>query len=278
MTTDILKIIPDNAANRASAAAAPIAGGLAAANMLTDTTSQVCRATSTSLLITLTWASAERIGGVHLPWCNLSPSATMRVRGFSDTAGTTQVLDTGTVFACPWPSVRLRGDWTPFTAASGYAHGGGAHARSWFSNVVVKRLEVAIVDVAHLQGYVEVSRIIAGESWSPAYNFDHGATLTAAGTGTAFRDGAGGRRTQSGTKFKKLSFALSRMTEADRAAMWSLLLANGTEIPFLISMFPNDASPVRERDYQMYCGLALNGAIRRQNLVVSATTLDLESV
>lgn len=273
-----LKMIADNAANRATLTAAPIATGMAVSSMLSDTKSKVCRAAGTSLSVSMTWPSAERIGGVHLPWCNLSPTATMRVRGFSDVAGTAPVFDTGAVLACPWPAMKLLGGWTPTTAASAYDYGGGSHARSWFANASVRRIDVDLVDVANLQGYIEVSRIFAGESWSPAWNADYNPSLSASGTGTSFRDGAGGRRSTRGTKFRKLSFTLSHLTEADRATMWAVLLANGTEIPFMFSLYPNDVSPARERDHQIYCGLAASAAMRRPNFAEHTTQVDLETM
>lgn len=276
--SNILKLISDNAANRAVVSASPVAAGLAAASMLTDTTSQVCRATGTSLAIVLTWASAEIIGGVHLPWCNLSPSATMRVKGFSDAAGTSQVFDSGSVLACPWPAVKLLGGWTPATSASAYAYGGGTHARSWFTNVAVKRLEVSLVDVANLQGYIEVSRIFAGETWSPSRTADYNPSLTPGGTGTSFRDGAGGRRSTRGPKFRKLAVALSHMRESDRVTMWKVLSANGVEIPFLFSLYPDDVYPERERDYQLYGCRASDSAISRPNFADHATQLEMETM
>lgn len=275
---DILKIISDNAANRATISAAPIASGMSAAAMQNDTCANVCRAPGTSMTITLVWPVLERIGGVHLPWSNLSPGATMRVRGYSDAAGTAQVFDTGAILACPWPVIKLLGSWTAATAASAYAYGGGAHARSWFANEMVKRIDVDLVDVGNLQGYLEVARIFAGDAWSPSQNADYNPGLTPGGTGEAFRDGAGGRRTRRGTKSRKMSVALSHMNEADRAAMWGVLAANGIEIPFIFSLYPNDTYPARERDHQMYCGLVATAAMRRPNFAEHATALELETV
>lgn len=276
--TDILKIISDNAANRATPAAAPIAAGMSALAMLNDVYANVCRAPGTSMTITLTWAALERIGAVHLPWCNLSPTATMRVRGYSDAAGTVQVFDTGVNRAAPAPAIKLLGSWTPASASSAYAYGGGAHARAWFVNTLVRRVIVDLVDVEGLQGYIEVSRVFAGEWWSPAYTADYDSNLTPAGTGTSFRDGAGARRSQRGTKSRRISVGLSHMRESDRAAMWGFLLANGVETPFVFSLYPNDTSTARERDYQMYCAMVATAPIRRQNSVESTTTLELETI
>lgn len=275
---EICKLIRDNAASRATIAVTPIASGMPATAMLNDTYANVCRAPGTSMMITMIWAAAEIIGGVHAPWCNLSPTATMRIRGFSDAAGANQVFDSGVNPACPWPAAKLLGLWTAVTSASAYAYGGGTHARSWFANRSVKRIDVELVDVNNLQGYIEVSRIFAGQSWSPSQNADYNPNLTPDGTGTSFRDGSGGRRSTRGTKSRRMAIALSYMNEADRAAMMDLLSANGTEIPFILSLYPNDPYPQRERDHQGYWGLVGRSGVRRPNFADHSTTLDMETI
>ena len=190
-----VRIIADNAAQRATIAAAPVAAGMAASSMLSDVASKVCRSTGNSLSISLIWPTVERIGAVHLPWCNFSPSATIRARCYSDTAAATvPLIDTGVIPACPAPAVKLRGSWTAVTAASAYMYGGGTHAAAWFANTSVRRVDVDVVDINGLQGYLEVSRIFAGEWWSPVWNADYGPALSSSSTSTSFRDRAGRRR------------------------------------------------------------------------------------
>jgi len=80
-----LRIVPDNAVGRAaSLVASSTAGALVAANLASDVKSSVHRATGTSVTYTATWAAAEPIGCVALPFCNLSPSAQWRVRATSE--------------------------------------------------------------------------------------------------------------------------------------------------------------------------------------------------
>jgi len=76
-----LRIVSDNAIARAAAlVASTTAGGLAAANLAIDKKSSVHRATDTSVTYTASWPTAEPLGCVALPFCNLSPTAQMRVR------------------------------------------------------------------------------------------------------------------------------------------------------------------------------------------------------
>lgn len=76
-----LRIVSDNAIARAvSLVASTTAGGLVAANLASDKKSSVHRAAGMAVTYTATWAEAEPIGCVALPFCNLSPTAQMRVR------------------------------------------------------------------------------------------------------------------------------------------------------------------------------------------------------
>lgn len=75
-----LRIIADNAADRATLTASSTAGALVVSNLQTDKKSDVWRAGGTTARLTLAWAVAEAIAGIALPFCNLSPTDTMRVR------------------------------------------------------------------------------------------------------------------------------------------------------------------------------------------------------
>jgi hypothetical protein len=75
-----LRVISDNAIDRAALSASSTAGAFAATNLQLARKSDVWRATGTTARLTATWAAAEPLQAVALPFCNLSPTATMRVR------------------------------------------------------------------------------------------------------------------------------------------------------------------------------------------------------
>lgn len=273
-----LKMIIDNAAARAVMSATPVTPGMSAAAMLNDTKSNVCRATGTTLDITMTWPSAETIGGVHAPWCNQSSVGTIRVRGYSDEAGASQILDTGVQLACRAPARSLCFPWTAATAAVAYAYGGGSHGFVWFANTNVRRLVITLADVGSLQGYIEVARLVVGKAWSPANNASYNPGLTTGGSSAPFRTDAGDRRSVRGTKHFKLSIDLSSMEEADRVFIWGMLVANGIDVPIVISLYPGDAAPERERDHQMYGVLVQSDSVRRPNFAYHTAALEWESM
>ena len=80
-----IRILNNNAADRATLSASTTAGSLVVANLKTDYKSDVYRSTGTTATITATWTSNETIGVVVLPFCNLTATATIRVKLYTNT-------------------------------------------------------------------------------------------------------------------------------------------------------------------------------------------------
>jgi hypothetical protein len=83
-----LRIIADNAIDRAQLSASSTAGLLAVTNLQSDKKSNVWRSVGKTERVTATWSALEPMQAVALPFCNLSPTATMRVRVTSEAAAT----------------------------------------------------------------------------------------------------------------------------------------------------------------------------------------------
>ncbi len=271
------KFIFKNVARLAVLVASSTALGTTAASMLTDIKQEVHRSVGTSASYALTFVSAQSVGGAHMPWTNLSPTATIRVRGYSDAAGTVQVMDTGTISACPAQAIDLAG-WTPTQAASAYAYGGGAHARAWFSNALVRRLVIDIVDTANLQGYIECGRIFVGAQWSPAETADYGAPVTLEDASTSYRDDGSNLRSNKSYKFRKASIDLSHLTPADRYTVEAARASLGTTESFIYSLYPGDADRELERFNQGIYKFSASAALSTPGFERYATTFDMETV
>ena len=111
-----LRVIYDNAADRATLSSSATQGTLGVSNLLSDIKSKVCRSTGTSLSVSAVWSTPETIGGVAMPFTNLSPTATARVR-LTGEASVTNMLTTSEVFsASPWTKTNCIT--TPFAAAA----------------------------------------------------------------------------------------------------------------------------------------------------------------
>lgn len=270
-----LRIVYDNAAKRATLTASSTAGALGAANLLTDKKSDVWRATGTTATLTATWTAAETISCAALAFCNLSPTATMRVQLYDATTGGNLLLDV-TGSACPAPAIALTG-WTAAQAASAYAHGGGAMGRIWFAATPgVKRMVITITDAANLLGYIEAACLVAGKYWSPQYNASD-APLTYTDSSAHFRTGAGDLMTDAGTVHNRVPIEFSLMPPADRAVMANML-RNSRANPVFVSVFPDSPDLELERDYTVYGKRTEDSEIALAYASAYGTTVQIESI
>lgn len=273
-----LRIVADNAADRCTIATATTAGALVAANLLTDDKSTVSRATGTTMTITGTTTVTESASCAHVLG-NFSPTATIRVRLYSDTAGTVLVLDTNTLqpgaLACPAPARALRG-FTAAQAASAYANGGGAHARIWFATTAFKKYVIDIVDTANPQLYAEAWRVVLGTYWEAEYHAT-AVQLQVADSTTMYRNAAGGQMADAGSIHRKIDIDLGLLKTADRATFMALLM-NSRAYPILISAFPGHSDLTLERDHMIYGRRPQDSDIAYKFIGAYASKVEVEEI
>lgn len=270
-----LRIVSDNAADRATLVASSTAGLMEPTNLLTDIKSSWHRATGTSVTYTLTWAAAETISCVALPFCNLSPTATIRVRVYAAN-GTTVLYDSNAVPACPAPALRPRG-WTAAQAASAYAYGGGACARHWFAPQSAFKLVIDLADPNNLHGYIEAARLVVGQYWSPLYN-DISASATFVDATIHERSGAGDLMSQAGTIHNKVPVDLSRVPAGTERAKLAGILRNSRAYPIFLSLFPGWSDLELERDHTVYGKRMQDSDVAMQYALLYSTTIEIESI
>jgi hypothetical protein len=279
-----LRIIFDNAADRASVSASSTASSaLAVANLQNDLKGLVWRtagtpaAPITTASLTLAWTSGESIAGIVLAFCNLTPTATLRVRAYSD-AGNTLLYDSGVQLACPASAIILRG-WAQAANVNSYAFGGGAYARLWLPQVAnVKQLKLDLTDSNNALGYLEVSRLIVGGYWSPTYNADTEATLTFQDASKHERNDASDLMTDIGPRSRKLTLHLSKMPSGDRTKLVNILRGNGLATPLLISLFPESTDLELERDHQLCSKLSTNSAMAINYINAYSVPLEFDEI
>lgn len=255
-----LRIIYDNAADRATLSASSQAGALGPTNLQRDSKSAVLRAASTAQTITATWLTQECVACVALIYTNMTSSARMRVRGFDQPDDVTPVIDTGWTMPCPeaplesYPFGELPLGWNAYQwgGVNSWARGGGADAVAWFPPVFVRRLVVEVYCADTPEGYIEMSRLVAGNYWSPAYNAEYGASLLPQDSTENSRTGAGELKSAVGTMHDGISINLAHLTPTDRARFMRILRENGKERAMLFSLYPESADPMLEQDHMLY--------------------------
>lgn len=270
-----LRIVHDNAADRATLTASTTAGALAAANMLTDFKGQIHRSTGNSVTYTLTWADFETVAGVALPACNLSADATIRVRGYDAAVGGALLVDSGVQYACPGPSLGLW-DWTGPINGNAFAYGGAAKAVCWLADhYAVKRLVIDIEDAGNPAGHIDCARLVVGAYWSPEYNADYGATTGIDDASQNARNDAGDLLTDRAALSETMQLDLKMMPAADRARIHQIMRSSGTARPVLVALIPDDADPLLQQDTLIY-GKRKNAAIAFDFYNAYSTNITIE--
>lgn len=274
-----LRIIYDNAADRATLAASSSVGTMTVDRLLTDIKGDVWRSVGPTATITATWARAETIGGVALPFCNVSSQATLRVRGYADPADVAPLFDTGAVAACPAPVLGLWNWGSQPLGSNSFAYGGGTYGRVWMPVPgAVKKLVIDIDDSAGAAGYIEAGRLVCGAYWEPCDNADYGAPIASVDSSKHYRTEAGDLMTDVGTRHRKQSINLSAMSPVDRATLWSIVTGNGMPRPIFFSLYPNNQDSRLEQTHQLYGKLSSLAAVNTPYFQRYATSLDIEEI
>lgn len=271
-----LRIVYNNAANRGTVTASSTAGSLVASNLLTDSKADTWRATGTSATITTIYTVAELVSMVALPFCNLTSSATFRVKCYTNSGDVTPVLDTGVVLAAA-PTPLGMWDWgnVPM-GVNAYSYGGASYGRVWFTTQAVKKVELIISDPTNPSGYIEASRLVMGAYWSPENDAELSPQWIPVENSNHERSDAGDLRTDIGTLNKKLQLTLPVMTAADRNTMMNILRGNGMSRPIYLSLFPQDDDSSNEQAFQVYGKLAQQTGVTLSNWNLYSTTIEIE--
>jgi hypothetical protein len=272
-----LRVVYDNAADRATIVASSTAGTLVASNLSTDYKSEVWRSTGLTATLTITWPTAELIGMVALAFASLSSAATFRVRGYQNDDDSTPLFDVDG-FACygadfdafPWGTVPL--------GVNAYSYGGGAYGVLWTPVHACQKIVLDIADSNPL-GYIEASRLVCGTYWEPIYSAESGATVGITDTSKNERTDAGDLRTDRGTIHKTLSFDLNVMPKEDRDALYNILRGNGMFKPVYISLVPvYDEDETGEQIFQIYGKVSKSANIKWAYAHMFSTKLEIEEV
>lgn len=272
-----LRIIYDNAADRAnSLTASSTSGSLVAANMLNDIKGSVHRSVGLTVTYTLTWTTAQTIGGIALPATNLSSSATIRVRMYSDSDCTALLQDSGTIYACPGASLELW-DWSLPLNANAFAFGGASKTTVWFSEMsgTVRGLKIDLVDI-NRTGDIDCARIICGAYWEPKHNVQNGSlNIEIADLSQQERTDSGDLLANRSVLHDKMRFDMSYLEETDRQQFMRIARLAGKSRNLVVTVFPDNTNSVLAQDTTVY-GKITNFAQAQQFYGFYSMPLEIE--
>ena len=271
MAANNLRIIYKNLVDTATVTASTTAGVTSVANLKLDTKSLVWRSTSNTATLTVALAASSTIGGIVLPFTNLTSTASINItlsNGYT----------TGEVLCSPYSGTEL---WDPNSipvGTSAYSYGGGTCARVWFPKQSdITSITITISDTP--LSYIEVSRLIVGNYWSPTYNTSYGLSTQVQDLSTNQRNEAGDLITNRGTISSSMSFDFSYLNSADRVQLISLLKNNGMYRPIFVSLFPDNLDDwTKEQGHQIYGKLSQLSAITHPVMGLYSSSISIEEV
>jgi hypothetical protein len=286
MANGNLRLIFDNAADRGSLVASSQVGALTVDNLRNEKKAYVWRSATLNESLNLTWDALEPIGGVILAFNNLTPFATMRVRGYINAGDTTPDFDTGAKACQPIPTLKYLSLLNPIGenaytpgGASQLAFGSGGYGAVWAPELrSVRRLQIDISDAQNALGYIESSRLVVGRFWEPLYNFDFGHAVQYMDGGKSERSEAGDVRMEQGAKWRRVSLSLSYMDPIDRATLLRIARVHGATKPFFFSAFPENDDRNLEQVYQLWGKFTESPRIANPRYDAWASSLDIEEM
>lgn len=303
MSTNNLRVIYNNAVDLTDTtitASSTASSATSVANLKLDAKSKVWRSGAyVRANLIVTFATDIIVGGVILPFCNITPTATIRIRGYASTVTlahdvttpatpiitvggteTTPLIDTTAVIAAPYQNTTLWNWGTNPAGANSYAYGGGTYARVWISTpTACRKLTVEIEDTANTSGYLEFSRLLIGNYWSPTYNTSYGLSSAMVDLGKHQRTEAGDLNTTQGVRFNSMKFDLKYMDKTDRSRLLEIIRGNGIARPLFISLFPNNTDDYdKEQQYQIYGKLSQLSAVQHPMYEIYSSQLDIEEI
>jgi hypothetical protein len=214
---------------------------------------------------------------VALPFCGLSSTATIQVKGYTNATDSTPVFTSATQVAAP-------GSLNQNLGMASYGYGGGTYAYIYFSNISVKKLTITIVDSASTLGYIEAATLVVGQYYEFAVNPEYAngqngnITLTQNEGSTFVRSDAGDQRIDRASIYRTLTMALPWMIQSDRNFIWQMLRTSGMYAPIFVSTVPQSTDTTEEFIYCVYGRLSKAAGIQYYFMNQFSTTLEIEEI
>jgi hypothetical protein len=275
----MLRILYDNKADSASVlTASSTSGSLGVTNLLTDVKNEVHRATDTSVTYTLNWASPVVVNAAILAFANLTSTATIRARAYTNVADAAPATDSGTVLACAYQPFGLwKWGMLPL-GVNAFSYGGFTYGRVYLPATSCKKLVIDVIDGDNDSGYVEAARLITGAYWEAEINPAYGPSIAPKSNTQHKRTDAGDLRTERRPVSRGLKLNLAMIAAgADRAQVYDILRGNGMTQPVFVSLFPQNADPALEQSHQIW-GKLNDSAMTNPSYGIHAAPLEIEEI
>lgn len=200
--------------------------------------------------IEITWSTGQTISGLALAFTNLIKNSTFRLRLYEDTAGTILAHDSGTITISE--SIDPPSGFTTINSSS-FNFGGGIHASAFFNpKLNIRRALITLTSAGNPDGFIEIGRIIIGDSFEPEDNADYGERFGFEDTTERVRTSAGNLISDRGTISRFLEFSMGSMSENDNFALMNIFRRVGFSQPIFVNIIPQTVINKTNLNQQVY--------------------------
>lgn len=253
-----LRILYENATDAvdASLGASTSASLLSPSNLRNDLKTKVHRSVGPTVTYTLTWVNPRVLNMVALMFTNLTSTAKMRARVFTEATDLNPVYDSGLLLACASAPLGTWAWGSQPLGVNAFRFGGASHGRIYFTATMGKKLVIDVDDSFNPSQYVEAARLLCGQYWTPETNADYGMeTSYEFGTEHTLSD-AGDLRTERRPIRRGIAFDLNWLRDnGDQLKVHEILMSNAMVKPIFISLFPENLDTTLEQRHQLYAKL-----------------------
>jgi hypothetical protein len=145
--------------------------------------------------------------------------------------------------------------------------------------IIVSVSITLITDTNNTAGYVEASRLVIGDYWSPTYNTSFGLMAAPKSLSTNSRTESGDLVTNRGIQYNTMSFDLTWLNPADRLIFTKIIKSNGINKGLLISLFPDAAEDYdKEQTFQIYGKLTQVPDLTHPMYTMYSSKVDIEEI
>lgn len=276
-----LRILYENQLDAADASlsASTSASSLVANNLRSDLKTKIHRSINKTVTYTMTWLNPRLFNMAALMFTNLSSTATMRARLYTEATDLEPIYDTGAKLACASQPLGMWAWGSHPLGVNAFRFGGASHGRIYFTDTMAKKLVLDVDDELGATSYIEASRLLCGQYWSPETNADYGMEgIYEFNTEHELSD-AGDLRTERRPIRRGLAINLNWLKESgDQLMLHEILMSNAMVRPIFISLFPESTDPALEQRHQMYCKLDGDTRMSHPSYGVFAVPMNLREI
>lgn len=242
--------IGKNLLDDATLTATSTASGFDVDNMKIDKRSSIWRSTDLSeQTITVTWAAGQQLSGIGLAFTNLIDGSTVQIKLYTNSGDPSPVYDSGVK--------NIEFNYDPPTGFSSigldsFAFGGGNYFATLLDTTTAEEMEVIVNSSGNPDGYMEISRIITGFAFTPAYGAEYGASIDHDDSTVLFRTDSGDSLSHRGTINKRMSLNLGVLRPVDRQALMNIIRSRGVANPIFASIYENSDNAEEKQSYMIY--------------------------